>query len=167
MWMICCGSTHDNFIPWWQLCMLIIGQPDTMLTDLRRSKESRKLSALSMEILVSGDNHNVSNLVFSNCMSGCLAEVQDTARSLFHYSPSPHFLMKQPSPVGLSCHCLMQPSGSQYLHKFCSLSPLALQHHTKTNNALFHEEWPFKLVHAASFSSSRRITALWGNLRRL
>jgi len=112
MWMIFRGSTHDNFIPWWQLCMLIIGQPDKMLMDLRRCKESRKLSALSMEILVSGDNHNVSNLVFSNCMSGCLAKAQDTARPLFHCSPSPHFLLRQPSPVGLPYHCLIQPSGS-------------------------------------------------------
>jgi hypothetical protein len=28
--------------------------------------------------------------------------------------------------VGLLYHCLMQPSDSQYLHKSCSLSPLAL-----------------------------------------
>ena len=61
------GLTHDNFIPWWKLRMLIIGQPDKMLTELRRSKQSRKLSALSMVILVSDDNHNVSNLLFSNC----------------------------------------------------------------------------------------------------
>jgi len=34
--------------------MLITGQPDKMLTDLRNSKGSRKLSATSMEIPVSG-----------------------------------------------------------------------------------------------------------------
>jgi len=27
---------------------------------------------------------------------------------------------------GLSYHCLMQPSGGQYLHKSCSLSPLVM-----------------------------------------
>jgi len=140
--------------------MFIMGQPDIMLTDLRRSIQSRKLSALSMDILLSGNNHNVSNLMFSNCMSECLAKLQDTAMSLLHCSPSSYFLQRQPLPVGLQYHCLLQPSGSQYLHKSCSLSPLALQHHTKTNNAIFHAEWPLKLVQVASLSSGRRRTAL-------
>ena len=55
--------------------MLIIGQPDKLLRDLRNSKRSRRLSATLMEILVSGENHNVSNLLFSLCMSDCLAKV--------------------------------------------------------------------------------------------
>ena len=55
--------------------MLIIGQPDKMLRDQRNSNGSRELSATSMEILVSGDNRNVSNLVFSPCKSEYLVEV--------------------------------------------------------------------------------------------
>jgi hypothetical protein len=40
--------------------------------------------------------------------------------------PPAHTSCRQPSPVGLSHHCLMQCSGSQYLHKSCSFSPVAL-----------------------------------------
>jgi hypothetical protein len=106
--------------------MLIIGQPDKMLRDLRNSKGSTELSATSIGIPVSGDNHNVLNLVFPLCMSECLAKVRDTARSLLHCSPFKHLLLKQPQPEALSYRCLMQPSDSQYLHKYCSLSLLAL-----------------------------------------
>jgi hypothetical protein len=49
--------------------MLIIGQPDTMLTDVRNSKGSTELSVMSVWIVGSGDNHKVLNLVFSFCMS--------------------------------------------------------------------------------------------------
>ena len=48
--------------------MLIIGE----LRDLRNSKGSRELSAASLEIPVSGVKQNVSNLVFSLCMSESL-----------------------------------------------------------------------------------------------
>ena len=41
--------------------MLIIGE----LRDLRNNKGPRDLTAVSLEILVSGVKHNVSNLVFS------------------------------------------------------------------------------------------------------
>jgi hypothetical protein len=44
MWMIfhCVDSpTPDNFLSWWQLCVLIIGHSDKKLRDLRNSKESR------------------------------------------------------------------------------------------------------------------------------
>jgi hypothetical protein len=54
----------------------------------------------------------------------------------------------------------MQPAGSQYLHKSCSLSPLALWNHPKTNTAFLLAEWKFKLVHAPSLSSGRKTTAL-------
>ena len=94
------GTSH-KFIPCWHLHLLIMRQPDKMLRDLRNSKGSTQLSARSMEILVSGDNHNVLNNVFSLFMSGCLAKVRDMARSLLHCSPSPHFLQRQPSPVRL------------------------------------------------------------------
>jgi len=43
-----------------------------------------------------------------------------------HCSPCSHFLLRQPQPEGLSHPCLMQPSDSLYVHKSCSLSPLAL-----------------------------------------
>jgi hypothetical protein len=45
--------------------MLITGQRDKMLTDRRNSKGSTELSATAMWIVVSGDNHNVLNTVFS------------------------------------------------------------------------------------------------------
>jgi hypothetical protein len=55
--------------------MLIIGQPDKMLRDLRNSRGSTALSAVSMWIVVSGDNYEVSNPVFSLCMSQCWVKV--------------------------------------------------------------------------------------------
>jgi len=55
--------------------MLILGQTDKMLRDLRNTKGSTQLSATSMWIVGSGDNHNVSNLVFSLCMSQCLVRL--------------------------------------------------------------------------------------------
>jgi len=72
--------------------MLTVGE----LRHLRNNKESRALTAVSMEILVSGVEHNASNLVFLLCMSASLAKVQDTARSLLHCSPCSHFLLRQP-----------------------------------------------------------------------
>jgi len=60
--------------------MLIIGQ----LRDLRNNKGSRDLTAVSLQIPVSGVKRNVSNLVFSHCMSDRLVKVQDTPRSLLH-----------------------------------------------------------------------------------
>jgi len=62
--------------------MLIVGE----LRDLRNNKRSTALTATSLEILVSGDTQY--NLVFSLCMSGSLAKVQDTARSLLHAPPA-------------------------------------------------------------------------------
>ena len=47
-------------------------------------------------------------------------------------------------------------------------SPVGLQHHTKTNIPIFFfAEWPLKLLHAPSVSSTRRATVLWGNLSPL
>ena len=63
--------------------MLTVGE----LRDLRNNKGSRALTAVSLEILVSGVKHNASNLVFSLCMSASLVKVQDTARSLLHAPP--------------------------------------------------------------------------------
>ena len=67
---------HDNFKTCRQLRMLTVGE----LRDLRNNKESRDLTAVSLEIPVSGVKRNVSNLVFSLCMWDSLAKVQDTAR---------------------------------------------------------------------------------------
>ncbi len=58
-----------------ELRMLIIGQSNKMLRDLRNSKGSRELAATSLEIVVSSENHNIWNLVFSLCMSDCLAKI--------------------------------------------------------------------------------------------
>ena len=74
---------------------------------------------------MSGENHNVLNLVFSLCMSECLAKLQDTAMSLLYCSLSLHFLPRQPQPVGRSYHFLLQPSGCQ--------------HHTKTKTAFLKQ----------------------------
>jgi hypothetical protein len=49
------GPTQDNFLSWWQLCMLITGQPDKMLRDMRNSKGSTELSATALWTVVSGD----------------------------------------------------------------------------------------------------------------
>jgi len=50
------GTTQDNFLPWWQLPIVIIGQPNKMPRSLRISKGWRELFATLIEILVSGDN---------------------------------------------------------------------------------------------------------------
>jgi len=55
--------------------MLITGQPNKMFRDIRNSKRSKEISAKLMAILVSGENHNLSNLVFSLCVSDCLAKL--------------------------------------------------------------------------------------------
>jgi hypothetical protein len=102
------GPNHNKIVSWWQLRMFIIGLPDKMLTDLRNSKGSRRLSAVWMDSLVRGVNHSVLNLVFSLCMSKCLAKVQDSAMSLLHCFPSSYFLQRQSSPGRLTNHCLMQ-----------------------------------------------------------
>jgi len=83
------GPTQDNSLSWWQLHMLITGQPDKIHRDLRNIKGSTELAATSMWILVSRDNQYVSNLVFSLFMMECLDYTQDTTRSLFH-APSAH-----------------------------------------------------------------------------
>ena len=101
--------------------MLITGQPDKMLRDNKKCKGNRYLSATALDSLVSGENHNASNPVFSLCMQECLAKVRDTAMSLLHCSPRQHFLQRQQSPVGLSYLIVMQPSGGQYVPKSCSI----------------------------------------------
>jgi len=93
-----------------------------------------------MEIPVSGENHYVSNLVFSLCMLECLDKLQNREMSLLHSSTSQHLWVRQPSPVGRSYHFLLQPSGGQYLHQISSLSPVVTQHHTNTNTARFDAE---------------------------
>ena len=90
------GPIHNNFISWRKPNLLIIGQPDKILTDITNSKQSSELSATLMETLVSGEMQNVSNLGFSLFMSDYLAEVRDTAKLLLHFSRSPHFFYRQP-----------------------------------------------------------------------
>jgi len=76
--------------------MLITGQPDKMLTDLRNSKGNTELSARATWIVVCGENHNISKLVFSLCMSECLPKARNAARTFLHCSPCSHFLLGQP-----------------------------------------------------------------------
>jgi len=64
--------------------MLIVGE----LRDLRNNKGIRDLTAVSLEILVSGVKHNVSNPVFTLCMLDSLAKVHDTAWLLLHAPPA-------------------------------------------------------------------------------
>ena len=64
-----CGSYSIKFNSW----QLQILQPTTMLkigelTDLRNNKGITDLTAVSLQIPVSGVKYNVSNLVFSLCM---------------------------------------------------------------------------------------------------
>jgi len=68
--------------------MLIIGE----LRDLRNNKAIRDLTAVSLEILVSGVKHNVLYTVFSLSILECLDWTQDTAKSLLHCSPCSHFI---------------------------------------------------------------------------
>jgi len=64
--------------------MLIIGE----LRDLRNNKGSTDLTAVSLQIPVSGGKHNVLNVVISQCKLECLDWTQDTARSLLHAPPA-------------------------------------------------------------------------------
>jgi len=75
--------------------MLITEQPDKMLRDLRNTKGSTQLSAMSIQILFSGDNRNVLKLVVSHCMSQISVKVPDTARPLLHCSRFKHLLLRQ------------------------------------------------------------------------
>jgi len=90
--------------------MLIIGE----LTDLRNNKGSTDLTAMSLQIPVSGGKHNVLNLVFSLYV-GELALDTRHSKVTASCSPCSHFLLTQPQPEGLLHHCLMQPSDLHYL----------------------------------------------------
>ena len=74
-------------------------------------------------------------------------------------APPAHNSYKQPTPAGLSYHCLMQPSGSQYLHKSCSLATVlqATLHFFLQSGQLNCHMQHQSLV-------EEKTTALWGNL---
>jgi len=108
------ATTHVNIRTAWQ-----------NVQTCKNSKRSRQLSSTLMQILVSGENHNVSKLVFSLCMSECLAKLWNTVMSLLHCSPSKNFLQRQSSLLVLSYHFVMQSTDSQYLQKTCSPSTMA------------------------------------------
>jgi len=87
----------------WQLQIL---QPTTMLItgelrDLRNNKASTALTAVSLQIPVSGGKHNVLNPVFSLCMSDILDKVHSNEQKpiavIFRTSRSG-------SDVRYSCH---------------------------------------------------------------
>ena len=64
--------------------MLIIGE----LRDVRNNKGIRDLTAVSLELLVSGAKHNVSYPVFSHCKLDSMAKEHNTAFLLLHTPPA-------------------------------------------------------------------------------
>jgi hypothetical protein len=120
--------------------MLIIGQPDKKTH--RPEKQYRKHS---VNCCVNGQSTQWCELrmflkpVFPYCTSEHLAKVHDTAKSLLHWSPSPHFL--QPT---ITCRLVI---------------PLL--------NVAFRQSVPSQILFSitcgfvASISSARRSNALW------
>ena len=105
------------------------------------------------------------NLVFAYCTSEHLPKVPDTAMSMIQTSPSPQFLLRQPSPTGLSYHCCIS------LQAVSTFTNLVLYHMWVCSIILksilqlfFFALWPFKLVFAAPLCRTWRTIALWGNL---
>ena len=147
--------------------MLIIWLPEKMFRDLRKSKVTQSDLLHQWRFGSVGCIRNVSETWF--CILHIRAFAQGTRYSNVNASFFTHSTHLAEATVTLRLVIPLpnQPSGGQYCHKSCSLSPLALLHHTKTNNAMFHAQCPFKLVHAASLSSTKRTTALWGNLSPL
>jgi hypothetical protein len=77
------------------------------LRDLKNSKGSRKLHATSMGILFCGaDQECYCDLCLHTVHQGTWISYKDAGMSLLHYSPSPNFLQRQPSPVGWLYYCL-------------------------------------------------------------
>jgi len=74
---------------WRKPNLLIIGQPDKILRDIRNCEQTSELSAALMETLVSGEKQNVSNLsLHSLCRTAW-------PRYEIQQSHSPHFLYRQ------------------------------------------------------------------------
>jgi len=145
MWMIyVLGPIHDNFISWWQVCMLI-WHPDKIFRNPRNNKRSRELSIISMEILTSGTDQ----IFFWNL---CLHAVCQRNWIRYTIQQCHCFIARQPSSAGLSYHCLMQRSGGQYLRKSCYHLCVC---NATTSPVIFLVKWPLKLVHAASLSSAK------------
>jgi hypothetical protein len=112
-----------------------------------------------MEILVSGENHTVLNLVFSLCMSGCLVKVRDAAMtaSLFHQQTLfAEATINCRLVIPLLYAAFRQSVPSQILF---SITSGFVESHLKTAN--FYSERPLKLVFAALISTVRSNTAIW------
>jgi hypothetical protein len=76
-----------------------------MLIDLRNSKGSTEVSAISMEIQSVVLIRNVSETCVFILHIRELAKVPDTAMLIPYSSSSPHFLLRQSTTIGLSYHC--------------------------------------------------------------
>ena len=137
-----------------------------MLTDLRNIKGSTELSAMSMWILVSGDNRNVLNLVFT-------LYVRVLGQGSRHGKVTTSLLPQLTLPVEatiarrlvipLLSTAFRQSILSQILFSITTwlCSNILKQHY------ICLAEWPFKLAQATSLSSARRNTVLGGNLNCL
>jgi len=158
------GPINCNFISWCPTHTLIIWQPEKPLRDLRNSKGSTELSATSMEILVSGIDQKCfwTSCFYTAHQSTC----QGTRYSNVNDSllPVPTLPVQATITHRLVIPLLKQPSGGQQI----LFSHLWLCSITQKSTALFLlAKWSQKLLHAASLSSARRTTALWGNLSPL
>jgi hypothetical protein len=86
--------------------MLVTGQPDKMLKDLRNSKGSRELSAVCMKILVSGVNQECFELcVFT---LNILVLGQGT-----RYSNDTASILPQLTLLAQACHTLLNAAYRQ------------------------------------------------------
>ena len=86
------GPIYGNFISCWQLLILIIPQPDRLLTELKKVNKADSYPLRQRKVWLMVTIIKVSNVAFLLCMSGCLPKVQYTAKSLVHCSHSKHFL---------------------------------------------------------------------------
>jgi len=83
------GPIHNNFISWWQLHMLIVGQTDKMLIDLKYSKGSRELSAVWMENLIIGVNQEYIESCVFTLYVGVLRQVTTYSNVTSSFLPQP------------------------------------------------------------------------------
>jgi len=153
------GPIHDNFISWWQLHMLTVGQPDKMLIDLRNSKGSTELSAVWMENLIRGVNQEYVELCVFTLHVGVL-------RQSTRYSNVTSSFLPQPSPLAEATitHRLVIPLPNAVFRGSIPAQFMFLYHlwlcSVKLQQCNFLAGWPLQLIQASSLSSTSRTTAL-------
>ena len=154
------GPIHDNFIPSWQLRILITGQPDKMLTDLRNSKGSRELSAVWMENLIRGVNQKC----FEPCVFTTHVLVLCKGKT---YSSDTLLLLLQPTMLAGATirsrlvtsllHAAFRQSVPSQILFSITLHFAALYYNQQCT---FLAQWHLQLVCASSLSSAKRTIAL-------